>query len=586
MCGIFGYIGPKSNAAEIVLDGLKLLEYRGYDSWGVAVKSGNEIKVDKHVGKIGNAVVNLPESTLGIGHTRWATHGGVTDINAHPHLDCSQQIAVIHNGIIENFEELKEELVQKGHTFISETDTEVMPHLIEEYLKTEGFAKAFRTAFNRLHGLNAIVATYAPTDEIIAAKTGSPLVVGVGDHELFLASDSAGIIPHTRKLVFVKDGEMIVLSDHLQLLSLSTGNELEAQIEEVDWTIEDVNMGKYPHFMLKEMHEQANIIRNIASTYDDQIEDMGRTIANAFGTYFIGAGTAYHATLAGTYYFSKIAKKHVNTAPASEFNYLEDFLTNKSLIIALSQSGETIDVIEPLNRAKEKGSKIATLVNSLGSTIYRMADKKILLGAGPEKAVASTKAYTAKLSILLLLAYSIRGEIEKGKDELRRAADEVERLLSDESIRELDAVAESLLNAEHMYTVGRGVSFPTALEAALKVKEITYIHTEGLAGGELKHGPIALISKGTPCIVFTPKDETYAAMISNAREIKARGGLIIGVGEKKEDVFDHFIEVHDCGNASSIAQIVPTQYLSYALAVQKQLDPDKPRNLAKSVTVK
>ena len=379
---------------------------------------------------------------------------------------------------------------------------------------------------------------------------------------------------------------MIVLSDHLQLLSLSTGNELEAQIEEVDWTIEDVNMGKYPHFMLKEMHEQANIIRNIASTYDDQIEDMGRTIANAFGTYFIGAGTAYHATLAGTYYFSKIAKKHVNTAPASEFNYLEDFLTNKSLIIALSQSGETIDVIEPLNRAKEKGSKIATLVNSLGSTIYRMADKKILLGAGPEKAVASTKAYTAKLSILLLLAYSIRGEIEKGKDELRRAADEVERLLSDESIRELDAVAESLLNAEHMYTVGRGVSFPTALEAALKVKEITYIHTEGLAGGELKHGPIALISKGTPCIVFTPKDETYAAMISNAREIKARGGLIIGVGEKKEDVFDHFIEVHDCGNASSIAQIVPIQYLSYALAVQKQLDPDKPRNLAKSVTVK
>lgn len=586
MCGIFGYIGPKINAADVVLNGLKLLEYRGYDSWGVAVKVGKTIKVDKHIGKIGNATVNLPASSLGIGHTRWATHGGVTDSNAHPHLDCSSQIAVIHNGIIENFEELKEELIQKGHTFISETDTEVMPHLIEEYLKTDGFAKSFRKAFNRLHGLNAIVAAYAPAKEIMAAKTGSPLVIGIGNDELFLASDAAGIIPHTKRLVFVKDGEMVILGERLQLLLLESGDQLEPQIEEVDWKVDDVTIGDYPHFMLKEMHEQANIVRNIASTYDDQVNDMAQQIMQAFGTYFIGSGTAYHATLAGTYLFSKIAKKHVNTAPASEFNYLEDFLTGKSLIIALSQSGETIDVIEPLNRAKAKGSKIATLVNSLGSTIYRMADQKILLGAGPEKAVASTKAYTAKLSVLLLLAYALQEDLQTGKTELTCAAEEIERILGEESRKILDEIAERILSAEHIYTVGRGVSFPTALEAALKIKEITYIHTEGLAGGELKHGPIALISDQTPCIVFAPKDETYAAMISNAREIKARGGLIIGVGEKKEDVYDYFIQVNDCGNASLIAQIVPIQYLAYSLAVKKKLDPDKPRNLAKSVTVK
>ncbi len=586
MCGIFGYIGTRTDAPEIVLDGLKLLEYRGYDSWGIAAKVDKTIEVDKHVGKIGNATINFPPSSLSIGHTRWATHGGVTDINAHPHLDCTRQIAVIHNGIIENFEEIKEELLQKGHTFISETDTEVVPHLIEEHLKTQGFAHAFRNAFNRLHGLNAIVVAYAPSKEIMAAKTGSPLVLGIGDEELFLASDSAGIIPHTRKLIFMKDGEMAILGKKLQLIALKTGDQIEPVIEEVNWKVEDVQKGEYDHFMLKEMHEQSQIVRNIASTYDDQVRDMAALIKNAYGTYFIGAGTAYHATLAGTYLFSKIAKKHVNTSLASEFNYLEDFLTDRSLVIPLSQSGETIDVIEPLTRAKEKGSKIAALVNVLGSTIYRMADKKILIGAGPEKAVASTKAYIAKLSVLIQLAYALSGELEEGKKVLEKAAGEIDKILGEDMKQTIDTIADVLLDAEHIYTVGRGLSFATSLEAALKIKEISYIHTEGLAGGELKHGPIALISQGTPCIVFAPSDETYSAMISNAREIKARGGVIIGVGSKKEEVYDHFIKVGDCGAASLIAQIVPMQYLAYKLAVKKNLDPDKPRNLAKSVTVK
>lgn len=587
MCGIFGYVGKKNNAAKLVLDGLKLLEYRGYDSWGIAVKKGKTIEFEKHVGKIGDGQTKLSESNLGIGHTRWATHGGVTEKNAHPHLDCKKEIAIIHNGIIENYVEIKNELIKKGHKFISETDTEVVPHLIEEYLKAKlGFAQSFRSAFNRLSGLNAIVAAYSPSKEIMAAKTGSPLIVGVGEKEFFLASDATGIIRHTRKLLFMRDGEMVILGETLQLLSLSDGTHLEPNLETVDWKIEDVDLGKYPHFMLKEIYEQAGIVINIATTYEDQIKRMAKLIDSAFGTYFIGAGTAYFACLAGTYLFSSIAKKHVNTAPASEFNYLEDFLTDKSLIIPLSQSGETIDVIEPLNRAKEKGSKVAAIVNTLGSTIYRMADEKVLLGAGPEKAVASTKAYTAKLAILLLIAYSLKKDFKTGRKILLLAAKEMKRQLEKKSLANLDKIVEVLCNVDHIFTIGRGMSYPTALEGALKIKEVSYIHTEGLPGGELKHGPIALISKGTPCIVFAPKDKTYEAMLSNAMEIKARGGVIIGVAEKNELVFDYWIQVNDCGNANSIVQILPLQYLAYKMAVKKKYDPDKPRNLAKSVTVK
>lgn len=586
MCGIFGYVGKKDIASDLVLDGLKLLEYRGYDSWGIAVRVDKKVVIEKHIGKIGNATVSLPKSNLGIGHTRWATHGGVIVENAHPHLDCKEELAVIHNGIIENYLEIKKELVSKGHKFLSETDTEVVPHLIEEYLKEQGFASSFRKAFNRLNGLNAIVAMYTPSKEIMAAKTGSPLVVGIGEDGLYLASDAAGIIKHTRDLLFMKDGEMVILGEKPQLLSLSDGSKLTPSIETVDWKIEETDMGEYPHFMLKEIHEQANIIRNIATTYEDQIKEVTKLIKEAFGTYFIGAGTAYYACLFGTYLFAKIAHKHVNTAPASEFNYLEDFLTDKSLIFPLSQSGETIDVIEPLNRAKEKGSRIAAIVNNLGSTIYRMADEKVLLGAGPEKAVPSTKVFTAKLSILLLIAYSIKDEFNKGQEMLLSSTSEIERVLSTEVIKNYEPIIDLLCNVEHIYTVGRGVSYPIALEAALKIKEVSYVHTEGLAGGELKHGPIALITKGTPCIVFLPKDETYEAMISNAMEIKARGGLIIGIAEKREAVFDYFIEVKESGDATSISQIVPMQYLAYRMAVKKNLDPDKPRNLAKSVTVK
>lgn len=598
MCGIFGYVGHKTNAANIVLEGLKLLEYRGYDSWGVAERiknSESRIKnyflVDKHVGKIGNAKLNSEFSTLNsglaIGHTRWATHGGVTVANAHPHLDCKKQIAVVHNGIVENFEEIKDDLIKKGHKFISETDTEVIPHLIEENLKHEGFASSVRDAFNGLKGLSAVVVAYAPSKEIVAAKTGSPLVVGVGNDELFIASDASAIIKHTKEVIFLEDNQMIILGDSLKLIKLPEGKEIKPNFHILDWKFEETEKGKYKHFLLKEIQEQPRVIANIALNYSAQLNNLAKLIKHAFGTFMLGCGTASYSALAGTYLFSRIAKKHVNFSIGSEFNYLEDYLTDKSLVIPISQSGETIDVVDPVANAKKKGSKIAAIVNVLGSTLYRQADFKILLGAGQEKAVVGTKSFVAMVSVLLLTAYVLAKKESQGKSLLLKAADSVKDILNDEFAENIKKVANDLNNKEHIYIIGRGLSYATALEATLKIKETSYIHAEGFAGGELKHGVIALIEKGTPCIVFAPNDETYDDIISNAQEIKARGGFIIGIGPKANKVFDRFLETEDVGDATIIPQVVISQLLAYHLALKRGIkDPDKPRNLAKSVTVK
>ncbi len=602
MCGIFGYVGYKTNTSKIILEGLKLLEYRGYDSWGIAIKIKNhpidklrtKIKnkfvVEKYVGKIGDTKLNskflILNSNLGIGHTRWATHGGVTVVNAHPHLDCTKTIALVHNGIVENFQELKNELLKKGHKFISETDTEIIPHLIEENLKLKGFATSVRDSFNRLKGLNAIVVANAISREIVACKNGSPLVVGIGKNEFFISSDIVGIVPHTKQAIFLNDNEMVILGDRIQHLKLPNGRKLKVIPEIIDWKFVSSSKGKFDHFMIKEIHEQPLIIRNIAKNYLQNIEKLAGFIRQAKGTFFIGAGTAFHAGMLGTYLFSKIAKRHVNTSVASEFNYLEDFLTKDSLIIVLSQSGETIDVVEPVNRAKSKKSKIVAITNSLGSTLYRMSDFNVLLNAGPEKAVASTKAYIAKLSILLMLTFELVGKQNFAKDILLKTASEIERLLDKTNVLEIKKLAEFLSNCKNIYAIGRGPSYPSALEASLKFKEVTYIPTEGFAGGELKHGTIALIGHGTPTIVFAPNDETYDSIISNAIEVKSRGGIIIGISFKESSAFDYFIKVSDVKEGSYLVQVVVAQLLAYYMAVNLKRDPDKPRNLAKSVTVK
>lgn len=584
MCGIFGYIGEWQDAATVVLDGLKRLEYRGYDSWGIAVAIDGKVRVEKKIGKIGQANTTLPKSSIGLGHTRWATHGGVTEENAHPHFDCSETLAIIHNGIVENYQELKDSL--NTHRFKSETDTEVIVHLLEDALKKEkDFLTAFRDTFGKLKGLNAVAALYE--NKIIVGKNGSPIVLGKSSNSVLLASDASALLPITRDVIFLEDHQLAVMEkDKVSIFDIKSGEAQEAKWQTLDWKVETAQLGDFEHYMLKEIYEQPKVIRNVAENLSDQIADLSLEIKKARGTYFIGSGTASYACLAGTYLFSKIASRHVNTAPASEFNYLEDFLTPESLIIALSQSGETIDVVEPLTRAKSKGSKVVAIVNNLGSTIYRMADYKLLLGAGPEMAVASTKAYTAKIAILVMMAYAIKGDLETAQKLLLRAADEVERIIEKENLTNIRKICKDLIDREHIYVIGRGLSFPSAMEATLKIKEVSYIHAEGLAGGELKHGPIALIDKGTPCIVFAPGDETYDAIISNATEIKARGGKIIGVGSKRAKVFDEWVEVRDCGEATLIPQVIPAQLFGYFLALEKGYDPDKPRNLAKSVTVK
>jgi len=628
MCGIFGYIGRRTDAPKIVFEGLKRLEYRGYDSWGIVtngklkVENGKldkeKLVVEKHVGKIGTSILNsqfslrrqsfgasatILNSNVALGHTRWATHGGVTVANAHPHLDCTGRIAVVHNGIVENFQKLKKELKAKGHKFVSETDTEVIAHLIEEEIKSQRDKESksikaikenkdisgqmlfntVRKAFLKLTGLNAIVVI--ADGELVAAKTGSPLVLGFDRDEFFISSDAAALLPHTRDVYFLEDGQIAqVGQDGIEVFTLS-GKKVPIKTQKLTWKTSEVDLGKFKYFMEKEIYEQPEVIAKIA-VESAQTRKFTKLVNDAFGTFFVACGSASYAALCGTYLFSKVAKKHVNFSLGSEFNYLEDYIHKGTLVIPISQSGESIDVIEPVTRAKKKGAKIAAIVNVLGSTLYREADFNLLLPAGPEKAVVATKSLTAMVATLIQIAFTLAGNEEKARELLLAAAKNIGSILQGTELEKIKKLARFLKDKEHVYVIGRGLSYPTALEATLKLKEASYLHAEGFAGGELKHGVIALIEKGTPCIVFAPSDETYEAIISNAAEVRARGGYIIGIGPKNNEVFDFWIATDDLAEATMIPQIVIAQLLAYYIAVGKGLDPDKPRNLAKSVTVK
>lgn len=586
MCGIFAYIGDQQNAGQLILEGLKSLEYRGYDSWGVALKKQDkEVFIEKHVGKIGEATLPAFTTTAGIGHTRWATHGGVTEANAHPHVDCTGKVIVVHNGIVENFAELKEKLQKNGHTFKSETDSEVLAHLIEEEMKTtHDLKQVMLQMFRKIEGMSSVIAFFPETEEFYTIKNGSPLVVGSHEHGQILASDASAILPHTKNVYFMQDDELLHINRASHHLFDDQGNPKEMKFTTITYDLEDAQMGDYKHFMIKEIHEQPKVLLNILTTQKESLEKAAAMIKESYGTYFIGCGTAAYACLAGTYIFSKVAKRHVNFSIASEFNYLLDFLKDTSLIIPLSQSGETIDIISSMKEAKEKYTRIMAVTNTIGSTLYRLADYSVLLNAGPEKAVASTKAFTAKIAILYLLAHILNGTFEQGVKDLEKAVGEVKKLLSIHE--DINALAKKLKDAPNIFTLGRGVSYPAALEAALKIKEVSYTHAEGFAGGELKHGVMALIEEGTPVIIFNPEDETYADTLSSAHEVKARGAYVIGVSSKHDPVYDHYIEVEHAGDVTLIPNVVVAQLIGYYLSLEKGYDPDKPRNLAKSVTVK
>jgi glutamine---fructose-6-phosphate transaminase (isomerizing) len=592
MCGIFGYLGGDGDAADIVLRGLKKLEYRGYDSWGVAVAHAGVAAVDKRVGKIGAAVTSLPASTIGLGHTRWATHGGVTDANAHPHLDCTGRLAVIHNGIVVNYAELRAALARAGHAFSSETDTEVVAHLLEDALAVtpegpEQLVGALMTAFRQLHGLNAVAVLDVRQGQLAAAKNGSPLVLGWTATGGLLASDFSALLAHTRRVTFVEDGQAALIgAEAMRLFEVATGAELTPRVSDVEWTAEDAELGAHPDYMTKEIHEQPGVLRRIAGSSGAHAGRLAALLAEAREVFAVGCGTAGHAALAAQYLLGQIAGRRISVVSGSEFAYLRDFVAGDSLVIALSQSGETIDIIDAVQTARARGARIAALVNVEGSTLWRLADYALPLEAGPERCVLATKSFTAKLAVLLRVAYMAAGRDDTGAALVRQAADETERLLGDDRRPAIRAIAERLHRVEHLFVIGRGPSYPLALEAALKIKEVSYIHAEGFAGGELKHGVIALIEPGTPCLVLAPRDETRDDILSGAMEVKARGARIVGISPDAHEAFDDHIPVADLGPATAIVNALVAQLLAYDLAIRRGHDPDKPRNLAKSVTVK
>jgi len=590
VCGIIGYTG-KGNAIELVVQGLKNLEYRGYDSFGYAWLDENQVKTRRQVGEISNFNADGNAKTavanIAIGHTRWATHGGVEERNAHPHLSRNGEIAVVHNGIIENHAELKRFLEKKGFRFGSETDTEVIPHLIE-HLMDEGddYESAVRKALRQLKGRFAVLVLSSSHPKIIAARNGSPLVIGIGGNGNFIASDIPAFLKHTKKVVFMEDGDIAVVNETVKLLSLRDGSPAERETQHINWDFQQAEKGGHDHFMIKEILEQKETLLKAASQGNGVIERVASMINSSFGTYIVGCGTAGKVCLTGTYLFSRIAKKHVNFAFGSEFPSYQHFIKPNSLLIAVSQSGETADTLEAIEAAKSKGAKVVSVLNAIGSTMQRQSDISIPINAGPEICVASTKATTAQIAVLTMLAYACDGRIDEGRALIEETAEKISEMLTGEYLANARAVAESLKHNESMYIIGRGLNYPIALESSIKLQEVSYIHAEGFAAGELKHGPIALIGKGTPCIAIVANDETRNDVIGNATEVKSRGGFIIGISPENHDVFDIWLKVPDCGDASPIANIIPVQLLSYYLAVFRGNNPDKPRNLAKSVTVK
>lgn len=591
MCGIFVYIGPNLNAPQIVFDGIKLLEYRGYDSWGVGYipVDSRKIVFEKHIGKIGTGKLQkFKPSNIAFAHTRWATHGGVTDINAHPHLDCSGNIAVIHNGIVENYSELKSKLLSEGHKFNSETDTEVVSHLIEEYCKTLEFNKACFAAFRDLHGSNAICVMDTLSQSIVACRNGSPLVAGIDylEKQFFLGSDVPAFLKHTNKVHFLEDNEAVLVNKKgVRLFNVVTGKEKNLKIKNLDWKLEDAEKGGYPHFLIKEIYEQSSTILKSSVSNISEIKKVARLIKRGYKPVFIGCGTASYCASLGKYFF---AEEGIETQMygAYEFVPFAKFIGQKTVVIGVSQSGETADTLIALKTAKACGAHIVAVVNAKGSTMERLADTVISVGAGPEIAVVSTKAFTSQLASLYLLSKSVNGNIANAQTSLKKLANQLSQYINSDLENKIIKLAKTLYAKEHFYVIGKHLNYPAAMEFALKIKESAYIHSEAFTAGELKHGVITLIQKNTPCFVLAASDLVKNEVLSSAAELKARGGYIIGVAPFNSLEFDFNILTPDLGELTIFPNIIVGQLLGYHLSVGRGNDPDKPRNLAKSVTVK
>ena len=607
MCGIIGYVG-KEKAVPLLIEGLKRLEYRGYDSAGIAVLEDQGLIFEKCAGKISALEALLEDkkfdSTTGIAHTRWATHGEPTDQNAHPHLDCKGNIAVVHNGIIENYRSLRKLLIQKGHKFSSDTDTEILAHLIEEYHDGD-LLEATQAALSQVEGTYGIAVICKDNPhQIVAARNGSPLVIGTGKGENFVASDVAAILRHTNRVVYLEDREVALINADNFTVSTVDKTEVTPQIQEISWTLDQIEKGGFPHFMLKEIFEQPTTLRNAIRgrlNYEEgtarlnglnlQYEELhliDRIIISA-------CGTAWHAALVGEYMIENAVLIPVEVEYASEFRYRSPIINEGTVVLVISQSGETTDTQAALREAKRKGATVLGICNVVGSTIARETNGGVYIHAGPEIGVASTKALTSQMMVLalvsLLLARMRTMSLERGReiiDAIHKIPDQVEQILKNDS--DVKSIAEKYYRKNNFLYLGRGLNFPVALEGALKLKEISYIHAEGYPAAEMKHGPIALIDENMPVVVIALKDKVHDKVLSNIAEIKARKGKVIAVATQGDNEIaekvDHVIYIpHTLEVLTPILSVIPLQLLAYHMAVMRGCDVDQPRNLAKSVTV-
>ncbi len=611
MCGIVAYLGKKQ-AYPILLKGLKRLEYRGYDSAGVALLNG-QLNLYKKKGKVQDLETHIAErstkGTIGIGHTRWATHGKPDDINAHPHISSNGQLVLVHNGIIENYALLKEALKKNGHTFETETDTEVLVNLIEEIQKTDNLPleEAVRVALTKVTGAYAIVVMDKnDPDKLVAARKSSPLVVGVGDDGFYLASDGTPIVEHTRKVVYLKDEEIVTLTRSGEMDIKTISNEIEHPfIQELELELETIEKGGYEYFMLKEINEQPSTIRECLRgrlNADEGwiklsgVDNLLNKLLNADRFIIVGCGTSWHAGLIAEYLFEDFVRVPVEVEYASEFRYRNPIISERDIVFAISQSGETADTLAALELAKEKGASIYGVVNVVGSSIARITDEGSYIHAGPEIGVASTKAFTGQVTLLTMIALTLankKGTISNAYyrqliTELEQIPSKVEKALQKNA--QIKFIAKEIKDAPNALYLGRGYNFPVALEGALKLKEISYIHAEGYPAAEMKHGPIALIDENMPVIVMATNRSAYEKIISNIQEVKARGGRVIAIiseGDTEiKDIADYTIEIPETEEPlTPLISVIPLQLLSYHIALMRGCNVDQPRNLAKSVTV-
>jgi glutamine---fructose-6-phosphate transaminase (isomerizing) len=586
MCSIIGYIGNIA-AAQVLVNGLRRMEYRGYDSVGVASICGNKIEVKKGVGRVAEVdnaeKLNTLAGNIGIGHTRWATHGGVTTVNAHPHKSSTGKIAIVHNGIIDNYDVLRKDLQEMGYDFKSETDSEVIANLLQyNFDKSGDIKKSIMETVSLLKGEYSFVAVFEQ-GALAAAKFHEPLIIGIGKDGYFVSSDVLGFVEHTDEVIYPDNGEIVLFdSSGLQFYNFS-GDPVIHQITKVSKEFADVYKGEYAHFTLKEISEQPITITKAGETTEKELDEIISLLKNAKNVYVTGSGTSYNAVLVAKHLFLKYGKIKIEPVISSEARFYPDYFDDQSLLIALSQSGESADVLEAVKNASSKGSKVVSIVNIMTSSLVHMSSYSVGLNCGPEIGVAATKSFTSQLAILYKIANSL------SNDSLRLNFQEISKGMSEilATAQHIEEIARVLKNASDIYILGRGIHLPIASEAALKLKELTYIHAEGVPGGELKHGPLALMDSNVYVIIINPTDSTYLETLSSAHEIKARRAKIIGISDKNSDVYDHWIRMPPISEPfSPFLEILPIQLLAYYSAVQKETDPDYPRNLAKSVTVK